>query len=87
MKKKIGIGLIGSGFMGRAHAQAYRAVSGIFAVPRQRNSQWRKTILPVQSPFVLICWLLASIRAGRSAVWIQDEEPAKVEPAKVSFGN
>jgi predicted dehydrogenase len=28
--KPIGIGLIGSGFMGRSHAIAYRAVSGIF---------------------------------------------------------
>lgn len=34
--KRIGIGLIGSGFMGRSHAIAFRAVSGIFdldAVP------------------------------------------------------
>jgi predicted dehydrogenase len=29
--QRIGVGLIGSGFMGRAHAMAFRAVSGIFA--------------------------------------------------------
>jgi len=29
--KRIGIGLIGSGFMGRSHAIAFRAVSGIFS--------------------------------------------------------
>ncbi|MFI5017648.1 MAG: Gfo/Idh/MocA family protein, partial [Dongiales bacterium] len=28
--RDIGIGIIGTGFMGRAHALAYRAVSGIF---------------------------------------------------------
>ena len=31
----IGIGLIGSGFMGRAHALAFRAVGGVFALPRK----------------------------------------------------
>ena len=34
--KKLGIGLIGSGFMGRAHALAFRTVGGVFdlaAVP------------------------------------------------------
>ena len=30
--RDIGIGIIGTGFMGRAHALAYRAVSGIFPV-------------------------------------------------------
>lgn len=30
--KRIGIGLIGSGFMGRSHAIAFRAVSGIFGL-------------------------------------------------------
>lgn len=32
-KPKIGIGLVGSGFMGRCHANAFRAVSGLFDVP------------------------------------------------------
>ena len=32
-KKQVGIGLIGSGFMGKAHANAFRAVSGIFNLP------------------------------------------------------
>ncbi len=31
--KRIGIGLIGSGFMGRSHSLAFRAVSGIFDLP------------------------------------------------------
>jgi predicted dehydrogenase len=31
--REIGIGIIGTGFMGKAHALAYRAVSGIFPVP------------------------------------------------------
>jgi len=30
---KIGIGLVGAGFMGRCHANAFRAVSGLFDVP------------------------------------------------------
>lgn len=30
--REIGVGIIGTGFMGRAHALAYRAVSGIFPV-------------------------------------------------------
>ena len=29
--REIGVGIIGTGFMGRAHAMAYRAVAGIFA--------------------------------------------------------
>ena len=32
-KPKIGIGLIGSGFMGRCHANAFTAVSGLFDLP------------------------------------------------------
>ncbi len=32
-KKEIGIGLIGSGFMGRCHANAFRAVAGLFDLP------------------------------------------------------
>jgi len=32
-KPDIGIGLIGSGFMGRCHANAFRSVSGLFDVP------------------------------------------------------
>ena len=31
--KKLSIGLVGSGFMGRAHAQAFRAVGGLFDLP------------------------------------------------------
>lgn len=31
--KKLGIGLIGSGFMGRAHALAFRTVGGVFELP------------------------------------------------------
>lgn len=34
-KKHIGIGLIGSGFMGRCHANAFGAVSGLFNLPAQ----------------------------------------------------
>src|SRR4051812_32687553 len=30
---EIGVGLIGSGFMGRSHALAFRAVSGVFDLP------------------------------------------------------
>ena len=30
---EVGIGLVGSGFMGRCHANAFRAVSGLFDVP------------------------------------------------------
>lgn len=30
---RIGIGLVGSGFMGRCHANAFRSVSGLFEVP------------------------------------------------------
>lgn len=30
---EVGIGLVGSGFMGRCHAHAFRAVSGLFDVP------------------------------------------------------
>lgn len=33
--KKIGIGLIGTGFMGKCHALAYRQVSAIFGLPLQ----------------------------------------------------
>nr|WP_071797761.1 Gfo/Idh/MocA family oxidoreductase [Natronohydrobacter thiooxidans] len=32
-KPQIGIGLVGSGFMGRCHANAFRAVSGLFDIP------------------------------------------------------
>jgi predicted dehydrogenase len=32
-KPEIGIGLVGSGFMGRCHANAFRTVSGLFDVP------------------------------------------------------
>jgi predicted dehydrogenase len=35
MKKKIGIGLVGSGFMGRSHAHALHAAPGIFDLPVQ----------------------------------------------------
>lgn len=31
--KKIGVGLIGSGFMGRSHAHAFRAAAGVFDLP------------------------------------------------------
>ena len=31
--KNIGIGLVGSGFMGRCHANAYNSVAGLFDVP------------------------------------------------------
>lgn len=31
--KEIGIGLVGSGFMGRCHANAFRTVSGLFELP------------------------------------------------------
>jgi predicted dehydrogenase len=33
MKKKLRIGLIGSGFMGRSHAHAFRAAEGVFDTP------------------------------------------------------
>src|SRR5690349_16821642 len=33
--KKLGIGLIGSGFMGRAHALAFRTVGGVFDLPAE----------------------------------------------------
>lgn len=33
--KKIGIGLVGSGFMGRSHAHAFRAAPGVFDLPLQ----------------------------------------------------
>jgi len=32
-KKPVGIGLVGSGFMGRCHANAFRAVGGLFDLP------------------------------------------------------
>ena len=32
-KQKIGIGLVGSGFMGRCHANAFRSVGGLFDLP------------------------------------------------------
>ena len=32
MKRELGIGLVGSGFMGRAHALAFRAVDGLFSL-------------------------------------------------------
>ena len=32
-RKKVGIGLVGAGFMGRCHANAFRSVSGIFDLP------------------------------------------------------
>lgn len=31
--KKLGIGLVGSGFMGRSHAHAFRAAAGVFDLP------------------------------------------------------
>jgi predicted dehydrogenase len=31
--KKIGVGLVGSGFMGRSHSHAFRAAAGVFALP------------------------------------------------------
>src|SRR5262245_54464453 len=33
MKKKLGVGLVGSGFMGRSHAHAFRAAAGVFDLP------------------------------------------------------
>ena len=35
MAKSIGIGLIGAGFMGRAHANAWSAVNRFFDLPRK----------------------------------------------------
>ena len=32
-KPEVGIGLIGSGFMGRCHANAFTAVAGLFDLP------------------------------------------------------
>lgn len=32
-RRKVGIGLVGSGFMGRCHANAFRSVGGLFDVP------------------------------------------------------
>ncbi len=32
---EIGVGIIGTGFMGKAHAMAYRAAPGIFSLPRR----------------------------------------------------
>ncbi len=32
-KRKVGIGLVGAGFMGRCHANAFRAVGGLFDLP------------------------------------------------------
>ncbi len=32
-KKPVGIGLIGAGFMGRCHANAFRTVGGLFDLP------------------------------------------------------
>jgi len=34
-KPEIGIGLVGSGFMGRCHANAFRSVAGLFDVPAE----------------------------------------------------
>lgn len=34
-KPEIGIGLVGAGFMGRCHANAFRSVSGLFDVPAE----------------------------------------------------
>ncbi len=31
--KKLGVGLVGSGFMGRSHAHAFRAAAGVFSLP------------------------------------------------------
>ena len=31
--KKIGVGLVGSGFMGRSHSHAFRAAAGVFELP------------------------------------------------------
>ena len=31
--KRLGIGLVGSGFMGRSHAHAFRAAPGVFDLP------------------------------------------------------
>jgi predicted dehydrogenase len=33
MKKRLGVGLVGSGFMGRSHAHAFRAAAGVFDLP------------------------------------------------------
>ncbi|MBB3174521.1 putative dehydrogenase [Endobacter medicaginis] len=42
----IGVGLVGSGFMGRAHAQAFRAVGGLFDLPlRPRLSMLADTTM------------------------------------------
>lgn len=32
-KPRLGLGLVGSGFMGRLHAQAFRSVGGLFELP------------------------------------------------------
>ena len=33
MAKTLGIGMVGSGFMGRCHTNAYSSVAGIFEIP------------------------------------------------------
>ena len=33
MAKSLGIGMVGSGFMGRCHTNAYSSVAGIFEIP------------------------------------------------------
>lgn len=45
-KKKVGIGLVGAGFMGRCHANAFRSVSGIFDLPVEPDQQILADVTP-----------------------------------------
>jgi len=42
---EIGIGIIGTGFMGQSHALAYRAAGGIFRYNAAPFSKWSQTIM------------------------------------------
>ena len=67
--KRLGIGLVGSGFMGRSHAHAFRAAPGVFdlplAMPRlrppypaERGFRGRPTVINNVEPLACVPWIL-----------------------------
>ena len=56
-EKTVGIGLVGAGFMGKCHANAFRSVPGLFDVPATRFWRFWRT-RPRRRPMA---------RRGRSA--------------------
>ena len=53
--RNVGVGVIGSGFMGKAHSLAYRSVGGVFQMPIEPELE------TIADPHVQVVSITASI--------------------------